>query len=73
MDSESFTKTKNEEDKQEEAGDTISTFRNVFFTTRLRRSSVHVDKIDRFLIWCEFGIILPCGILFWALLYIFGI
>jgi hypothetical protein len=73
MDSESFTKTKNEEDKQEEAGDNISTFRNVFFTTRLRRSSVHFDKIDRFLIWCEFGIVLPCGILFWIILYIFGI
>jgi hypothetical protein len=73
MDSESFTKNKNEEDKQEEAGDNISTFRNVFFATRLRRSSVHFDKIDRFLIWCEFGIVLPCGILFWIILYIFGI
>jgi hypothetical protein len=72
MDSESY-KSENEEDKQKEVGDTISTFRNVFFTSRLRRSSVYSDKIDRFLIWCEFGIILPCGILLWTLLYIFGI
>jgi len=73
MDSESCYKSENEEDKQKEAGDTIPTFRNVFFTSRLRRSSVYSNKIDRFLIWCEFGIILPCGILLWTLLYIFGI
>lgn len=73
MDSESCTKTKNEEDKQKESGDNISTFRNVFFTSRIRRSSVYFDKIDRFLIWCEFSIILPFSILLWTLLYIIGI
>jgi len=75
MDFDSLVKEeeKNEEHSKAKISDRISTFRDVFFTPRIRRSPVHFDKIDRFLIWCEFGIIFPCGILLWTILYILGI
>jgi hypothetical protein len=71
MDSESCYKSENEGDKQKETGDTIPDDRNVSKSIRIRRSAISVDQINRFLMECEFGYVLPCGILFWIIFLIF--
>jgi hypothetical protein len=71
MDSESCYKSENEGDKQKEAGDTIPDDRNVSKSIRVRRGSIGTDQINRFLVECEFGYVLPCGILLWTLFFIF--
>jgi hypothetical protein len=65
MDSESYIC--NEEDKQTAASDSISNYRDVPKSSRIRRDSVDFNKINRFLIKCEFGIILPCSLIFWII------
>jgi hypothetical protein len=69
MDPDSY---KNETKHKTKISDFIPHVGNVFLATWLRRDPIHADKINRFFIWCEFGIILPCGIFLWALLYFFG-
>jgi hypothetical protein len=65
MDSESYVC--NEEDKQTATSDSISNDSDVSEPFRFRRSSTDFDKINRFLIKCEFGIILPCSLIFWII------
>jgi hypothetical protein len=65
MDSESYVC--NEEDKQTATSDSISNYRDVLKSPRIRRDSVDFDRINRFLIKCEFGIILPCSLIFWII------
>lgn len=63
MDSESYVC--NEKDKKIAASDSISNYRNVPEPSRIRRDSTDFDQINRYLIKCEFGIVLPCSILLW--------
>lgn len=67
MDSESFTKTKNEEDKQKQNCNKFPDFGDVLESLRIRRSTGDFNTVDRFLLECELGIVLPCGILLFTL------
>jgi hypothetical protein len=67
MDSESFTKTKNEEDKQNQNCNNFSDAGNVPESIRIRRTTGDLNTVDRFLLECELGIVLPCGILLFTL------
>lgn len=67
MDSESFTKTKNEEDKQKQNCNNFPDFGDVPESIRIRRSTGDFNTVDRFLLECELGIVLPCGILLFTL------
>lgn len=67
MDSESFTKTKNEEDKQKQNCNNFSDAGDVLESIRIRRSAGDPNTIDRFLLECELGIVLPCGIVLFTL------
>jgi hypothetical protein len=69
MDSESCNR--NEEDKQTENGDHFSNDRSIFKSFWLRRTSGVTHQINRLLLECELGIILPCGILLWTIFLIF--
>jgi len=57
----------NEEDKQTAPSDRISNHRDVPKPTRIRRDSIDFNQINRFLIKCELGIILPCSVIFWII------
>lgn len=71
MDSESCTKTKNEEDKQKQNCNNFSDDCDVLESIRIRRSTGNLNKVDRFLLECELGIVLPCGIVLFALFLLF--
>lgn len=45
---------------------------NVLQPVWFRRDTNHANQINRLLLWCQFGFVLPCGILLWILLLIFG-
>jgi hypothetical protein len=67
MDSESCTEIKNEEDKQKQISNDFSDDRDVPKSLWIRRTSGDFDRVDRFLLECELGLVLPCGILLYAL------
>jgi hypothetical protein len=71
MDSESFTKTKNEEDKQKQNCNNFPDAGDVPKPIRFRRSAGDPNTIDRFLLECELGIVLPCGILLFVVFLFF--
>lgn len=70
MDSESCT-TSNEKRKKTKTSNSISDDSNVSEPFRVRRNSDNVDEIDRFLLECEFGYVLPCGIILWTIFLLF--
>lgn len=69
MDSESCNK--NEEDKQTKNGDHFPNDRSIFKSFWLRRTPGVTYQINRLLLECELGIVLPCGILLWTIFLIF--
>jgi len=67
MDSESFTNTKNEEDKQKQNCNNFSDGRYVPESLWIRRTASDLNTVDRFLLECELGLVLPCGIVLFTL------
>ena len=61
----------NEQGKQKEVSNSISDDRDVSEPSRIRRSSIDVDRFNRILLECELGYVLPCGIVLWTLFLIF--
>lgn len=59
---------KNEESK---ISNSISDVSDVSESFWLRRDSDYVNQINRFLLWSQFGFVLPCGILLWVVFFIF--
>jgi hypothetical protein len=53
-------------------GNTIPNDGNVLQSIWLRRDSNYVNEINRILLWSQLGFILPCGVLLWIILLIFG-
>jgi len=70
MDSESCN-LNNEQGKQKEVSNSISDDRDVSEPSRIRRSSIDVDRFNRILLECELGYVLPFGIVLWTLFLIF--
>lgn len=70
MDSESCN-LNNEQGKQKEVSNSVSDDRDVSEPLRIRRSSIDADQIDRILLECELGYVLPCGIILWTIFLIF--
>lgn len=65
--------TKDQNDGEPESGkmgNTISYFRDIFQPIWIRRNSIDINQIDRFLIWSQFGFVFPCGIMFWVIFLI---
>jgi len=54
-----------------EMGDFISNGRNVSKPNGIRCSPIDFNQVNRLLIWCEFGIILPCSIFLWVVFLLF--
>jgi hypothetical protein len=46
----------------------ISNVSSVLQSFRIRRDTDIVNEFNRFLLWSQFGVVLPCGILFWIIL-----
>jgi len=63
--------SKNEGDKQTKTSNPISDDRHVPESPSFRCGSIDLNRIDRFLITCEFGFVLPGGILLWTLFLLF--
>jgi hypothetical protein len=63
--------SKNEGEKQTKNSNTISDDSDVSEHPRVRCRSANLDQVNRFLILCEFGYVLPCGIILWTLFLIF--
>jgi hypothetical protein len=70
MDSESCN-LNNEQGKQKKVSNSVSDDRDVSEPFRIRRGSIDVDRFNRILLECEFGYVLPCGIILWTLFLIF--
>lgn len=49
---------------------TISNVSDVLQSSGIRRDTDTANEIDRFLLWSQFGVILPCGILLWIILFL---
>lgn len=69
MDSESCIS--NNEGKKEKTSNSVSNDSDVSEPSRLRCSSDDANRFNRFLMECEFGYVLPCGIILWTLFLIF--
>jgi len=54
------------------ASNSIPNDGNVLQSVRVRRYSDNADEINRFLFRSQFNFVLPCGILLWIILLIFG-
>jgi hypothetical protein len=63
---------KQEKNDKNKTSNIVSNVGDVLQPLRVRRYSDNTDEIDRFLLRSQFSIILPCGILLWALLLLFG-
>jgi hypothetical protein len=63
--------SKNEGDKQTKTSNSISDDRNVHESSRIRCRSANLDQVNRFLIFCEFGYVLPCSIFLWIIFLLF--
>jgi len=59
---------KQEKNDKNKTSNIVSNVGDVLQPLRVRRYSDNTDEIDRFLLRSQFSIILPCGILLWALL-----
>jgi hypothetical protein len=46
--------------------------RDVFQSLWFRRYPDNANEINGFLLWSQFNFILPCGILLWVILLLFG-
>jgi len=69
MDSESCISSN--EGKKEKTSNSISNDSDVSEPARVRRSSIDSDRFNRILLECEFGYVLPCGIILWTLFLLF--
>ena len=69
MDSESCISS--DEGKKEKTSNSISNDSDVSEPARVRRSSIDSDRFNRILLECEFGYVLPCGIILWTLFLLF--
>lgn len=58
------------EPEQEEVSNNFLSFRDFFQSIRIRCNSIDINQVDRFLIWCQLGIVFPCGLLFWFIFFI---
>jgi len=63
---------KQEKNDKNKTSNIVSNVGDVLQPLRVRRYSDNTDEIDRFLLRSQFSIILPCGILLWTLLLLFG-
>jgi len=70
MDSESCI-LNNEQGKKEKTSNSISNDSDVSEPARFRRGSNDANRFDRILMECEFGYVLPCGIILWTLFLVF--
>ena len=72
MDSDSSDKKNTTQFKGEgRLADSLSDDSDVPEPDGFRCSAVDIDRIDRFFIACEFGYVLPCGIILWSLFLFF--
>jgi hypothetical protein len=71
MDSSDTDKQLNE-NEQTKTSNNMSNVGDVFQPLWLRCSTGDVNKFNWQLLESQFSIVLPCGILFWAVLLIFG-
>jgi hypothetical protein len=63
--------SKNEAEKQTKISNTISDDRDVPEPNGVRCRSVDLNRINRFLVTCEFGYVLPCSIFLWIIFLFF--
>ena len=71
MDSGPSIKSRTENDKTK-ISNSMSNDGDVFQPLWIRRYSDNVDEINWFLLRSQFSFVLPCGILFWLVLLLFG-
>jgi len=65
------TINKNKNDKNK-TSNIVSNVGDVLQPLRVRRYSDNADEVNWFLLRSQFSIILPCGILLWIVLLLFG-
>ena len=63
--------SKNEGEKQTKTSNSISDDRDVPEPDGFRCRSIDLNQINRFLIRCEFGYVLPCSIFLWIVFLLF--
>jgi hypothetical protein len=56
------------ENDKTKTSNSISNVSSVLQSSRVRRDTDIVNEFNRFLLWGQFSIVLPCGILFWIIL-----
>lgn len=57
--------------EQKENSNILSGFCDVAEPIRVRRCSIDVDTINRFLIESQFRFVLPCGVILWFIFLLF--
>jgi len=68
-----LTKDQNDgESESRKMGDIISYDSFIFESNGIRCSSIDFNRVNRFLIGCELGIILPCSIFLWVIFLLFS-
>jgi len=60
------------ENDKKETSNTLSTGGDVAQPTRIRRGTIDIDKINRFLIESQFSFVFPCTVFLWAVFLLFG-
>ena len=63
---------KQEKNDKNKTSNIVSNVGDVLQPLRVRRYSDNTDEVNWFLLRSQFSIILPCGILLWTLLLLFG-
>jgi hypothetical protein len=63
---------KQEKNDKNKTSNIVSNVGDVLQPLRIRRYSDNANEVDRLLLGSQFSIILPCGILLWTLLLLFG-
>jgi len=63
---------KQEKNDKNKTSNIVSNVGNVLQPLRVRRYSDNADEINWVLFRSQFSIILPCGILLWVILLLFG-
>ena len=63
---------KQEKNDKKKTSNIVSNVGDVLQPLRIRRYSDNANEVDRLLLGSQFSIILPCGILLWTLLLLFG-
>ena len=64
-----INKKKNDKNK---TSNIVPNVGDVFQPLWIRRYSDNSDEINWFLLWSQFSIVLPCGVLLWIILLLFG-